>query len=404
MLFSQCIVEISYKMTKKEADHAIARYANGYNDDRKFYTVLSGDSCFYIYDLNQGYVSFKDLNIKDLNDSTEVPVYYSDNLLKSLDLNFRSWFYFCILLGEEDVDLKRNDKYIKDIGIKVENGFINKYELMKIIKLFQNKKDEMKGNNYSEIIDSFELNDDKLKINNLYKSFTFENELYCEKREEFIDCEKPDSFDRFITNIRDSKKCFLNCKIEDTDERSVFSICQDKQILNEIYFNLLDSSVDSIIEYSRIKKEIHSKNIMRKDFKDYKWSDKLLSLKEKNDDLSLLYWLKTNDYKNNIINKIEAKVFTDAVLYNLIILNRINEKDKLIELYKEIKQEKIDDSNYFDLKLVHRLNEFQRLYLNLDSLNRIKEINLKFLSPSKFLNCFFVCRFIKESSHKQLTS
>jgi hypothetical protein len=61
------------------ADHSVACYAQGYNKDGLKYTVLSCDSYFYVYNLDKGYVSFKDIiNIlkepSNLSNKTEINV------------------------------------------------------------------------------------------------------------------------------------------------------------------------------------------------------------------------------------------------------------------------------------------------------------------------------------------
>ena len=52
-------LDISYKMSEGMAYHSVACYAQGYNDDGLKYTVLSWNSYFYAYNLDNGYVSFK---------------------------------------------------------------------------------------------------------------------------------------------------------------------------------------------------------------------------------------------------------------------------------------------------------------------------------------------------------
>ncbi len=52
---------ILYEMSEGMADHSVACYAQGYNKDGLKYTVLSCDSYFYVYNLDNDYVSFKDL-------------------------------------------------------------------------------------------------------------------------------------------------------------------------------------------------------------------------------------------------------------------------------------------------------------------------------------------------------
>ena len=149
---------------------------------------------------------------------------------------------------------------------------------------------------------------------------------------------------------------------------------------------------------------------------------------KKDDDLSLLYvsfaiwydWLTRNKYNNETTN-ISADMFLDSIIYNWIILmsksnnnnntanqsgdlkNILDQKNlcQISDLYEEILNDgnKINPSAFFrtDLKLVHRLNEFQITYYLLNVYNKLKKFSLKFLGPNEFLNCSFICKFIQES-------
>jgi hypothetical protein len=81
----------------------------------------------------------------------------------------------------------------------------------------------------------------------------------------------------------------------------------------------------------------------------------------------------------------------------------LDQKDlcKISDLYEEIQNDgnNIHPSAFFktDLKLVHRLNEFQIAYYLLNVYNKLKKFSLKFLGPNEFLNCSFICKFIQES-------
>ena len=145
-------LDISYKISKGMADHSVASYAQGYNKDGLKYTVLSCDSYFYVYNLDNGYVSFKDLmnslkEPKNLSSSTEVHVYYLENLLSCLKLSsYLTWFYFCVLFGDYDIGLDRNIGYFKQKRINTRDGnFIN------LIAYLRQNESSLLSNNFSEI-------------------------------------------------------------------------------------------------------------------------------------------------------------------------------------------------------------------------------------------------------------
>jgi hypothetical protein len=420
---------ILYEMSEGMADHSVACYAQGYNKDGLKYTVLSCDSYFYAYNLDNGYVSFKDLmnslkEPKNLSNETEVHVYYLENLLSCLKLSsYLTWLYFCVLLGDYDIGLDRNIGYFKQKRIDTRNG-----NFMNLIAYLRQNESSMLSNDFSEIRNSYR--DRRLVeiIDDLLAFFKFENNSY-----KFIASVSIDDFERFIISIRDLKICYLSCYVEDCNEQSIYQICKDTPILGGIYSEL---SVSSVLEYSRLPITTSGTLIKSVDYKPSKIDNLalnlLVELNEKNlkkdDDLSLLYvsfaiwydWLTRNKYNNETTN-ISADMFLDSIIYNWIILmsksnndnNIINQSGDLkkildqknlcqiSDLYEEIINDgnKINSSAFFrtDLKLVHRLNEFQIAYYLLNVYNKLKKFSLKFLGPNEFLNCSFICKFIQES-------
>jgi hypothetical protein len=280
---------ILYEMSEGMADHSVACYAQGYNKDGLKYTVLSCDSYFYVYNLDNGYVSFKDLmnslkEPKNLSNKTEVHVYYLENLLSCLKLSsYLTWFYFCVLLGDYDIGLDRNIGYFREKRINTRDGFMN------LINHLRQNESSMLSNNFSEI--RYSYRDRRLveKIDDLLALFKFENNSY-----KFIDSVSIDDFDRFIISTRDLKICYLSCYVEDCNEQSIYQICKDTPILRGIYSKLSDSSV---LEFSRFPITTSGTLIKSVNYKPSKIDNLALNLlaelNEKNlkkdDDLSLLY-------------------------------------------------------------------------------------------------------------------
>jgi len=118
--------------------------------------------------------------------------------------------------------------------------------------------------------------------------FKFKNDYY-----KFIDSDSIDDFARFIISTRDLKICYLNCYVEDCNEKSINQICKDTPILRGIYSNLSDSS---ILEFSRLPITASGRLIESANYKPSKIDNLALNLladlNEKNlkkdDDLSLL--------------------------------------------------------------------------------------------------------------------
>ena len=163
-----------------------------------------------------------------------------------------------------------------------------------------------------------------------------------------------------------------------------------------------------------------------------------------NDDTTLLFTTLSIWYKgmNSRNDSYSPDLLIDAILTNLMIINLkkysnigtntgINEKgneiagfqnineffkiqwsdqekeaiNKLIDLYDEIRKvnDKYNLNDYFnqDLKLIHRVNEFQALYFTLGILNKVS-FDFKFLSPSQFLNSRFVWKFMAKDKHESI--
>lgn len=199
-------LNINYSMSNGMADHAVACFANGFNEESKYYTVLSRDSYFYAYDLKKGYLSFKYLieKLKDstnLNALTEVPVFNVKSLLHYFELaSYKTWIYFCILMGDSDQGINRNIAYFRAKGIDTRNG--NWTNLIKYLKRNEGYLLQSDFNEIRSTYSSGELN----KIDALIKQFEF-------KDNEFTLIDATNDFDRFAMSVKDLKICFLNTMV-----------------------------------------------------------------------------------------------------------------------------------------------------------------------------------------------
>ena len=256
-----------------------------------------------------------------LNSASEVHVFYLKNLLCHLNLSYDTWLYFCVLLGDFDIEIERNIKYFKQK--RIDTRYSN---FMNLITYLKQNESSMLSNSFSEIRNSYSYGLIK-KIDDLLALFKFENKSY-----KFIDLILIDDFDRFIISTKDLKICYLSCLVEDCNEQSIYHICQDMEILQEIYTNLSDST---ITEYSRLPlnsgKLVKSINYNPSKRNNNLALNLLLELNdknlEKNDDLSLLHvslaiwydWLTKHKYNHETSN-VSAEMFLDSVIYNWIIL------------------------------------------------------------------------------------
>lgn len=87
-------------------------------------------------------------------------------------------------------------------------------------------------------------------------------------------------------------------------------------------------------------------------------------------------------------------------------IERCEKSAEILALYEKMTSkvyDEVDLEEFFkiDIKLVHRINEFQTIYYMLGALCKLNESELKMLEPNKFLNGFFCVNYIKMMDMKQ---
>lgn len=466
MIIFKIVNELGIKcfMSSGDSDHAIACYSSGCNILSKNFTVLSRNSYFYIYKLVGGYVSWKYalkmLENPDLiNDSLSLPIYFVDKLMEYFELiNFKSWLYFCLTCGDYDLGLPRNKIYFNYCKIDLNN-------IMGMLFYIGLNENELIKTNYVQIRRTYnrDMIDtiDKLIENFEFKyiGFNFENPIKYSlsnktRLSDFSD--EINEFDRIIFSIDRLKSNFYQCLVEDFTEESVFKPVQSNKLFNLVYLALSASKPNSIVfeEFIRSKSP-NNKNIFDTteiwvnaneiEFDGNKIFDCLVLKRNKssseNDFKSLFLmsisvwkqWLKENKYVNQI--EFNEDCLTEAILLNylLIQLNKsmvlmnmkkqsnleyygifksVDLKDKLMiniaNFYK--KHSILNDESKFkyefyiehELRLIHRLNEFQCMYYTLGILNKFFDLKFQFLSPNEMLNCYFVCKYLFELSSSEM--
>lgn len=429
---------IKYSMASGMADHAIACYANGFNESKSTFTVLSQDSYYNIYNLTKGYLSFKYASktfkkVDSINPNTKVPVYFVDDMVSHLRLSYKSWLYFCILLGDYDAGFTRNSNYMRTNNIQKGTSFFK--QLLDHARL---KQKAFTQNNFQEIRETYSENDLQI-VDQFIEMIEFKNTNF-----EFITGINGslNDFDRFITILKDMKMTYFCCLTEDCGEKTVFDPVKKIGFYNTIYSLIKtrypEVEFDVIIEHCRVQNpsvqlsRLVSQSEVRVGVTENNLVYDYLMKRSKsavNDNLtlflsSLSIWFKHMN-ENSYVSKLELKPidFIEAVLMNFVIINLIrpdiscdddiesmfkyriveaNNLDQIFQLYSKIINQ-IRNFNgkkipSMDLKLVHRLNEFQAIYYSMGLLNKIACLNFKFLSPSLILNGFFCTKFLLEKS------
>ena len=138
--------------------------------------------------------------------------------LQSLDC----WLYFCVLLGDYDLELEYDKAYMR------ENDLNNNFDLIKHLR---------KSNKITSIRSHY--NEKKLKIvDDFVGMFKFKVTDYTLHFSSSKDSYLFDDMDRFLLSVGDLSTSWLICLVEDTDEETVFSICLHNGILEGVYNRL----------------------------------------------------------------------------------------------------------------------------------------------------------------------
>jgi hypothetical protein len=448
---------IKYMMSSGKNTHLISSYANGKNDLNQTYTVISKDSYFNMIDLSGGYVTWKYaihklVNNDNLDDETQLPVFYLKKVLEFYGISHKTWMYFGVLNGDYDLQLNRNNKYF--LSKKINTRFKD-FNFDLIYHLKENESKNV-NNNFSQIRNAYEK-DDLIKVDKLIEKF--EMKANQDNTDKFYN-----DFDKSIEIFKTLNVNFLNCLIEDPNELTCFSIVQKNDIFNMVYY-LLTSQYNlkriSTTEFYRNKELTKFEDcVFKKVLKIDKPANTLIfdfltTINEKlidknnnvlsNDNLSILMttlsiwyeWLIKNDYKTKI--SISPEIFVDSILTNLLILDlkqqlpdnqnhnntenstcigkiilelktnasNINEINRIKDLYDQIikhNNSKLNEIEFFlnDIKIVHRLNEFQTMYYSLCLLSKILDFRFEYLSPKNFFNGKFLYEYINKTDSEAI--
>ncbi|CAF1031044.1 unnamed protein product [Brachionus calyciflorus] len=447
---------INYKMCEGLADHVIALYANGHNEKKEKFTVMSKASFFNVYNLENGYLSTKYVvNIFQNPISISSEKFHIFRLKKLMDFfrleSHKTWIYFCILLGNnDDVELRRNSNYFKEFHIDTRGG--NLEHLIAHCKL---EEERLIKTNYTQIRNTYVFKRDVAlkKIDKLIELFEMKNSdfnFFPSPHSNYL----IDDFDRIFLTIK-SLNCFhLNCLVEDCQESSVFQPSID--FLHSIYaillaksekkFSQIDEfirtktpSKDSLVDVSPITADMFNKVLKEnKSFSFLSEIEKRMKQFNIRDNLTILFislvvwqnWLDKELLKlsesENKLQKLKSENFLDAIIINFSILSlklnsnlncnlndltqesmvkevvdKYGKKDHdILGIYEKIiKNIEIDVcvEEYYelDLKLVHRFNEFQTIYYMIGAMCKLNEFKFELLEPNRFLNSYFCVNYIK---------
>lgn len=451
-------LNIKYIMSSGKNTHLISRYANGNNDLNKTYTVISKDSYFNMIDLSGGYISWKYameklVNNENLSDETQLPVFYLKKVLAFYGICHKTWMYFGVINGDYDLQLNRNNKYLLSKKI---NTRIKDFNFDLIYHLKENESKYI-DSNFSDIRKAYDQEDLK-KVDKLIEKFEMKTNQDT-KNDKFYN-----DFDKSIEIFKTLNLNYLNCLIEDPNELTCYSIVQKNDVFNMIYYlltNKFNLKRISTIEYYRnqnlskfedsvskqaIKIDKPENSLIYDFLKEIneKLTDRNNNVLSKDDNLSILMtslsiwyeWILKNNYKTKI--SISPEIFVDSILTNLLIIdlknklqsnqndknigsdseekniidiklcvNNINEINRMISIYNQIinhDDTKLSEIEFFlnDIKIVHRLNEFQTMFFSLCLLSKISDFKLDYFSPRNFFNGRFLFEYINKTDNETI--
>ena len=445
-------------MSSGKNTNLISRYANGNNDLNKTYTVISKDSYFNMIDLAGGYISWKYameklVNNENLSDETQLPVFYLKKVLAFYGICHKTWMYFGVINGDYDLQLNRNNKYLLSKKI---NTRIKDFNFDLIYHLKENESKYI-DSNFSDIRKAYDQEDLK-KVDKLIEKFEMKTNQDT-KNDKFYN-----DFDKSIEIFKTLNLNYLNCLIEDPNELTCYSIVQKNNVFNMIYYlltNKFNLKRISTIEYYRnqnlskfedsvfkqaIKIDKPENSLIYDFLKEIneKLTDRNNNVLSKDDNLSILMtslsiwyeWILKNNYKTKI--SISPEIFVDSILTNLLIIdlknklqsnqndknigsdseekniidiklcvNNINEINRMINIYNQIinhDDTKLSETEFFlnDIKIVHRLNEFQTMFFSLCLLSKISDFKLDYFSPRNFFNGRFLFEYINKTDNETI--
>jgi hypothetical protein len=431
-------LSIKYFMSSGRADLAIAMYANGENKTGQKFTILSRNSYFYVYKLSSdqaGYVSWR--HVKHLldepdsiNAQTKVDVFYLNRMLDFIHYkHWKTWFYFCILLGDNDQALERNKRFfyrfklqpndvlhlLINIGLEEHTWQSNDFHLIKTY-FINDKTNENKTSQIEEMRQLFELNN-KMVSYSFINSIKLNKEMSC-----LVDSlEEINEFDRFISTLKHLKANYIPCLIEDTCKATVFRKTQSLDLFQVIY-SVLNMQQQQDSNNDRIE---FIDEYFRNEFGAIE--HKIVSLTQDNENKVLKYLLTRNQMNKN---EDISQDFLSILLYALKLWLELSREDLitnhfvqsilksfcLIQLGSSANLFKIAKSgkqfgrflHYFDrkefdqvfymkneLECVHKLNEFQALYYTMGIVHKLFDLTcLKYILPHHFLNAKFCVKYM----------
>jgi hypothetical protein len=412
---------------------ALAIYANGHNRERKKFTVLSKNTYFNLYKLDKGYLSWKSvlhkIMGKEFTQETTFPIFKTNLFCAQLQINWITFFYACILKGDNDKQFDTKIDYFKSSNLRP-NDFTG------LIEQLKNEEWMMMRTNFSSIR-SLYSNDKQSELDKLIKVFNLQNVNNQPMMTVKTKSDTSVEFDRFAVNLKERRVNYFKTLVEDCSERSCFECAESFDIFKLAYLNYKEKSLDPekfdvITEYFRTDRPttaedcVETRHVSLKNFRpQLNLVNRFLCVKkeQKDDDsnekvilmcaLSLwLHWLEDNSYNNDIgFNPMD---FVEAVLVNFLMIS-FKEKDKfetcsssmkrVIDCYVQDRHvdptaSSFDMESFMrkDLPIIHRLNELQAVYYALSILNDAGKLGYKFSSPRRFLNCRFVMKWIRKEA------
>jgi hypothetical protein len=437
MIFYELLneLDIKYSMTELAADHAIALYANGFNDTNDAYTVLSKASFFNIYNLTQGYLCTRYLgkeleNVDKLSPTeTLLPVFHLNKLLQFFCLESqRTWIYFCILLGNnDDAELGRNTNYFRQYRIDTRYG---QYPFEHLVAHIRMNEKRLIETQYSQIRCSYApwQTQAERKIDMLIELFEMRNSGFGFVRPLFGDAMRVDDFDRVFLVLKHLKCVFFGCQIEDcANEGSTFEPAVE--LWRSIYLLVRERCVADAQSFDNVQEFVRAERPVKGSLVNSRLVDLTLPRKEHasrylvylkshvaDDQFSLLFisLIVWQGWAYKHLSREETalvEMLIESVLINYAVLKlrsdeaatSVNTVKSIVSLYDEFctgyevctKQPNLDEYFKQDLKLIHRLSEFQAIYYAFGVLCKLVKFSECYCSPHTFFNAYFIKSLVK---------
>ncbi len=331
--------------------------------------------------------------------------------------------------NNDDAELKRNTNYFRQFKIDTRLG---QYPFEHLVAHIRVEEKHLIETDYAQIKRSYcpQQEAAEKKINKLIELFEMRDSRF-----EFITpiSKRVDDFDRLFLTLQHIKCVFFPCLVEDfANEKTAFAPTFDLWRL--VYLMLLEKQnkfeeIEIIEEFARARQPardhlVNSRFIKVCTLRDLNpFANKYIAYlrnqslaNEKSNSLnillvSLVVWENWLNSHLSMSNFPQLKEFVESVLVNFVVLrmkysglaNGDPALREIVRIYDEFcfgfdSDSGVDMDKFFarDLKLVHRLNEFQAIYYTFGAVSKLLNASPgDFKSPHTFFNAYFITSLVQ---------